>query len=167
MSVVSRILKFFTSTPVVLRNIALVVLTFITVILFLESAIRTLFGYSIVPTNEVGGAALVLIVFLSLAWLYQMGGHLTVSVVVDRIPNKPRRYLDLFLSFLSLFFVSFATYTWVTMMSATYESGRRFYLLHIVEWPFQLMAVIGWVALGLAVLNDIVKRLMQLLGKSR
>lgn len=165
MRLVRRIVKFFTLIPGIFYNMALLILISITVMLFVESVVRTLFKISIITMAEAGGIATLLVVSFGLAGVYEVGGHLRVGFAVDRMPEKPRRYLELFLSFLSLAFVSFAIYIWLGMMSTSFESGRRSFLLRVPQWPVQLAAVIGWAVLDLAVLIHIIRQVRQFLGK--
>ena len=160
-----RSVKFLTSIPRIGAILSVVCLIGVTALVFVESVVRTTVGVSVTHVFEVGGIGLLCLVFLGLGWLYQEGAHLRVGFAVDRLPAKPLRILNLFLHLLSLAFVVFAVKVWWDMTMATLESGRFYLLSQIPVWPVQMVGVVGWGIMGLAILESIVKQGREIMGK--
>ena len=164
MRILRKILKVCTSLPVIGRNISITCLVLITVILFVESSVRTCFNISIITVDEVCGFGMLLFIFLALAWIYQQRGHMRVGFLADRLPG--RHILELFLSVLSLVFVGYLGYLWWKLAFLIFQTGRYTQQMEIIEWPFHMAVVASWGLLAIAILERLVGQVRQIFGRS-
>jgi TRAP-type C4-dicarboxylate transport system permease small subunit len=162
---VDRGLRFVSWLALVCRNVAAACMVVLVALLLLESIVRKVAGVSIITVNEFGGMGMYLFVVLSMSWVYRMDGHIRAGFFVDRLPINIRRIWYLFLHICTFVFVCLLTYVWAHMFLSTFESGRYYLLTRIPEWPFHLIAVIGWAILGLVAVERFVSGLRQLFGK--
>jgi len=128
---------------------------------FLESVVRKLFGFSIIISNEVGQLTNVILIFACVGWIYQQKAHLRASFLIDRLPKRIRRFWDVFLAFLSVIIVAYIAYLWWGMTMQSLINGRALRMSHIIEWPFQMVGMVGWAFLILAMIHDIASQIKQ------
>lgn len=140
----------------VLRNISIASLIMVTVLLFLESVLRKIFGISIIIVNEIGGTGMLLFTMLGLGWVYQKGGHLRTGFLVDHFSVRARLVVEFSLCVLSLALICFSGYTWLQMTISTFGTGRVFMESRLIEWPIQAVATLGWLGLAIAVVAHLV-----------
>jgi len=153
--------KFIPSLQGMGREIAVLALAAGAAAVFLESVIRKLFGVSIIISNEVGGLTNVILIFACVGWIHQQKAHLRASFLIDRLPKRARRFWDVFLPVLSVIIVAYIAYLWWGMTIQSFVNGRALRMSHIIEWPFQMVGMVGWSLLILALIQDIASQIKQ------
>ena len=143
------------------RELALVALAAGVAIVFLESVVRKLLGFSIIISNEVGELTSVILIFGCVSWIYLEKAHLRASFLIDKLPKRTRQFWDVFLAFISLIIVAYIAYLWWGMTIQSKINGRALRMSHIIEWPFQMVGMAGWVSLMLVIIQDIVNQIRQ------
>jgi len=165
MKIIERLSASAQAVALISRNICLASMIIVIILLFTESVTRKILNTSIIVVDEVGGAGMLLFIMFGLSWLYQEGSHLRATFLVDRLSQRPRAILELFLAIFSLSFVCFAGYNWWRMLRMTYDCSRLLPMLRIREWPFQAATVVAWGLLAFVVLADIMTQAEALSGK--
>lgn len=110
----------------------------------LDVALRQVNNSGIRGVVDVNGVLIVPIIFLSLAYAQRMGRHVSMSVLVDRVPGWVAGALKRF-----GLLIGFATIAWMGIESVqSFESSfasneSSFSAIRLVLWPFRLSVVIG------------------------
>lgn len=142
----------------------IVCMLIVVVLLFLESIIRKTLGYSIAVSNEAAGIGMLLFVALGVGYMHQKGGHLRATFIVDRLPTQVSRILEFSLDILSLPLLFVFSYVWCDMTVRAYQLGSEFQMIEWPLWPFQAVALLGWVALIIAAVQRIVRGTRHIFG---
>ncbi|ATH78038.1 C4-dicarboxylate ABC transporter permease [Vreelandella venusta] len=129
----------------------------------LDVGLRYLFGKSFTGTMEfVSFYYMVAVVFLPLAYVELQREHISVDVVVGRLPPVVQLALYLFASALGLLYFGMLCYqsyldaVRATVRMETAMANFKFYL-----WPSRWALPIGFAAMCLAILANMTKALQQ------
>jgi len=142
---------YFYKTSLILSGGCLVVMT----LLILSQIVARSLGIVIPSSEDFAGWLLSATVFFGLAYTFNNGGHIRVSILLIRLPASVRRYFELFNLFVGLLICTYlAYYTLFTVYdSFSYEEVTDTYLavpLGLVQLPMAL----GSLFLMIAVLDN-------------
>lgn len=129
-------------------------------LLTLASSIGRAFGVVVPSANELAGYAMAAASFLALAPTLRAGGHIRVQVLLATVPEKPRRWLELWgigfalalMGYLAWWSVNLA---WQSHVFGDLSPG----LLPVPLWIPQGLMALGVVALVLGLLEALVDTL--------
>ena len=143
--------KYFYLTSAVLSGTSLVVMT---LLILLQIVAR--FMNTVIPSSEdFAGWLLSATIFFGLAYTFQNGGHIRVTMLLTRISAHKRRYLEFF-NLLSGLFISgyLAFYTAFTVYeSYDFDDVTDTYLV-VPLWMVQSPMAIGSLFLFIAMLDS-------------
>ncbi|MFC1970432.1 TRAP transporter small permease [Chloroflexota bacterium] len=137
--------------------IAKIVLIAITLIIITEVIGRT-FGKPMFVLEELGGIAFAMIIFTGMSTPFVERKHLRVAILMNLMPDKARQVLEFFLGILALIFCIYTTVLWGQMTYVSFKAGSALLMMEWVIWPTQLAALLGWIALDIAVIDFTIKQ---------
>ena len=123
-----------------------------------EVIARQVFHNPFLDAVTMGELAMVIIVFLGIAWVFREGGHVSVSLVMDRLPHKVRAWISIASLSIGLTVVGVVVYqTWDfayynLILDGHIEGGG----LSVPAFPFQVLITIGFGIFGLEMIRRIV-----------
>ena len=131
--------------------------------MFIEIIIRML-GHPVFILDEIAGAALVIVTFAGLGASFIRGRHLRIDIIITRLPYKWRLWVEFLLGILALGFCIFTTVLWWDMTYSSFTGGVELYIMKLPVWPIQVIALVGWIGLIIAVTAFIVNTANQIFG---
>ena len=113
---------------------------------------RSVFGLPIPGTVELSSYILAVFILLGLAYTHQVKGHVRVSFLISRIPEKAGLAVDMCTTLLSLFIIAVLAWQgWVLGIDEKTVSD----MLRIPQWPFRLLVSVAAFFLCLELLIDL------------
>jgi TRAP-type C4-dicarboxylate transport system permease small subunit len=113
---------------------------------------RTFFGLHIPGTVELSSYMLAVFILLGVAYTHQVKGHVRVSFLVSRIPEKAGLITDTITTLLSLFIIAILAWQgWVLGIEQKTVSD----MLRIPQLPFRLLVSVAAFFLCLELLLDL------------
>lgn len=142
-----------------LSGLCIVVIT----LLLLAQIVGRLCGFIVPSAEDFAGYALAASTFLGLAYTFREGGHIRVTLLIERFSPLPRKIQEgtiLVLSFCLLCYLSYAC-SYMVYESYIYDEVSYGYI-PVPLWIPQTTVAIGVIALNLAILDALI---MVLRGK--
>lgn len=139
-----------------LSGLCIVIIT----LLLLAQIIGRFFGFIVPSAEDFAGYALAASTFLGLAYTFREGGHIRVTLLIQRFSPVPRKIQEgtiLILSFGLLCFLSYAC-TFMVYESYIYDEVSYGYI-PVPLWIPQVPVALGVIALNLAVLDALLTAL--------
>ena len=147
---------YFYSVSLVLSGSCLVLMT----LLILSQILARTLGIVIPSSEDFAGWLLSATIFFGLAYTFNAGGHIRVTILLTRIKSLNRRFLELFnlsaavlISAYLMFYTSYTLYD-----SYIYEEVTDTYLV-MPLWVVQMPMAIGSLFLMLAVIDNFIDAL--------
>ncbi len=133
-------------------------------LLILSQIVARMLGVIIPSSEDFSGWLLSATIFFGLAYTFNTGGHIRLTILLGRLPEKLRRYSEIFALLIGLLIVGFlAYYTAFTVYeSYDFEDVTDTYL-PMPLWLVQLPMALGSATLFLAFLESFV---LLLIGKT-
>ena len=135
-----------------------VVLVIISLMVGVSVTARNLFGIGLFDAVTPGRMAVTLAVFLGIAWALRQGDHVTVDLVVNRLPYRWRHIVGAVA--MSIALVAMCLLIWQTAdyaLSALYMNEK---IVGDIEWPafpFQAVIPAGLTLFALEMLRQIIR----------
>jgi TRAP-type C4-dicarboxylate transport system permease small subunit len=147
----SALRKYFYLTSAVLSGASLVVMT----LLILAQIVARFLGQVIPSSEDFAGWLLSATIFFGLAYTFQEGGHIRVTMLLTRLSEKKRRYQEFLNLAIGLAISGYlAFYTLYTVYdSYDYEEVTDTYLV-VPLWMVQSPMALGSLFLFIAMLDS-------------
>lgn len=117
---------------------------------------RAVWSRPIPGSMELSSYMLAIFILLGVAYTHQVKGHVRVSMLVSRLPEKITLVLDVITILLSLFIIGIMAWQgWVVGMEERTVSD----MLRVPQFPFRLLVSVAGVFLCLELLIDLVDTL--------
>ena len=124
---------------------------------------RSLFRRPITGTYELSSYLLAVFILLGIAYTYQVGGHVRVTMFVSKLPDRIAVAVEIITTLLSLFIIAVLAWQgWVLGWEEKTVSEQ----LRIPELPFRLLVFLAAVFLWLELLIDLVDKTAHLMRRS-
>jgi TRAP-type C4-dicarboxylate transport system permease small subunit len=124
---------------------------------------RSYFRRPITGTYELSSYLLAVFILLGVAYTYQVGGHVRVTMFVSKLPDRIAIGVSIITTLLSLFIVAVLAWQgWVLGWEEKTVSEQ----LRIPELPFRLLVFLAAVSLWIELLIDLVIKTTQFLRGS-
>lgn len=94
-------------------------------------------------TVELTSMILVVVVFLAVAYSEDMGDHITIDLVYERLGRRWKMVLDVFADLFTVVVVALLSYQLYQFVTRNQRSGAETPVLDLPVWPFVLVASIG------------------------
>ena len=125
---------------------------------------RAIWSRPIPGMVELSSYMLAVFILLGVAYTYQVRGHVRVSMLVSRLPQKVGLILDVATTLLSLFIIAILAWQgWVVGIEERTVSD----MLRIPQLPFRLLVSLAGIALCLELLIDLVDTVRKLAGREQ
>ncbi|MBI4185937.1 MAG: TRAP transporter small permease [Chloroflexi bacterium] len=134
-------------------------LTFVMMILVLvEVVARYFFRHPFGLADEISAYMLVALIFIGTAYTWRAKGHITVDIVVSRLPAKVQKRLKLVTLIIATAFVPVLIKSYYSLWANSHKYGERsgHWLRVPLEWP-QLTMLIGVILLFIMMIIDLVR----------
>ncbi len=118
---------------------------------------RQVFDRPFLDTVLLGELSIVVLTYMGIAWVYRLGRHVSVQVVVDRFPWKTRLWIEvvgLSVSLIGLIVV--INETWFFAYASLQMGERLRGIFRVDAFPFHVLMPIGLSLLSLEVVRTIV-----------
>jgi TRAP-type C4-dicarboxylate transport system permease small subunit len=124
---------------------------------------RSYFRRPITGTYELSSYLLAVFILLGVAYTYQVGGHVRVTMFVSKLPNRIAIGVSIITTMLSLFIIAVLAWQgWVLGWEEKTESEQ----LRIPELPFRLLVFLAAVNMWIELLIDLVTKTARFLRGS-
>ncbi|MDO6562030.1 TRAP transporter small permease [Amphritea sp. 1_MG-2023] len=119
--------------------------------------VARLFGFIVPSAEDFSGYALAAATFFGLAYTFREGGHIRVTLVIQRWRKGGRYYQELLVLLLALALVSFMSFYAVHMVWESYifEEVSSGYV-SVPIWLPQVPVALGILMLNIAVVDDVI-----------
>ena len=114
---------------------------------------RSLWSRPIPGTLELSSYMLAILILLGVAYTHQMRGHVRVTMLTDRLPEKWRESLNIITTLLTLFIVVIVLWQGIVV---AFESGAVSDMLRIPELPFRLLVSVAALLMAFELIFDLV-----------
>lgn len=121
---------------------------------------RAVWSRPIPGSMELSSYMLAIFVLLGIAYTHQVGGHVRVTMLVSRIPEKAALVLQILTTLLSLFIIGVMAWQgWVVGMEERTVSD----MLRVPQFPFRMLVSAAGFFLCLELLLDLVGSIQKLI----
>lgn len=124
-----------------------------TMALVVGNVILRLFGSPVGGTYEWVGFLTALAIGLSLAYCAAQGGHVAITLFVDRLPPRVQAAIDSVTSLVVLFFLVLATWEIAAYATGMAASGEVAATTKVPVYPFVYVVAVGFLAFCLVMLG--------------
>ena len=157
-----RLLGFILSACAVVSGGTILVMC---VLIAVNVVARQAFNSPFLDTVLLGSLSIVVMTYVGLAWVYRLGEHVSVRILVDLLPWRMRLALKVVLLAASLVALGVAIYQTWGFAYAGLQFGERLRGMFSVEaFPFHVLMPIGLSLLGIEVLRSIILGIAALAG---
>jgi len=126
-------------------------------LIILAQIVGRFFGFIVPSAEDFSGYALAASTFFGLAYTFREGGHIRVTLVIQRLKHSTRHYQELFILILGLALVSYMTWYCSYMVWESYVFEEVSYgYIPIPLWIPQTPVALGMLGLNLAVLDQLI-----------
>ncbi len=126
-------------------------------VVILLQIVGRIFGFIIPSAEDVSGYALAASTFFGLAYTFHEGGHIRVTLVIQKWPAKARYVQELLVLLFGFGLACYMTYYCWHMVYESYIFEEVSYgYIPIPIWIPQVPVGLGMLALNLAILDDLV-----------
>lgn len=124
---------------------------------------RSVFNVQWMFVEEYTGYCMVLLTSFSFAYALRRGAHITVSAVVDNVPERMKKPLRVFSDLVGLVVVVYLTWHGIRWLMEGISGGARsWFPSRTLLWPVYALIPIGLGALALEFLNQLVSSVKSL-----
>lgn len=143
--------------------IGIFVLSLMMLLTVADIVLRYFFNKPITGTLEITEYAMVVVVFLGVAWCGVKGGHINVDFMISRFSPRLRLFFDTATCLLSIPLLVLMTWQTFEQVSYTKEIHKASTMLEIPEYPFYLITSIGCALLTLVLINHLIRFLNKII----
>jgi TRAP-type C4-dicarboxylate transport system permease small subunit len=124
---------------------------------------RSFFRWPITGAYELSSYLLAVFILLGIAYTYQVGGHVRVTMFVSKLPDRVALLVSIITTLLSIFIIAVLAWQgWVLGWEEKTVSEQ----LRIPELPFRLLVFLAAIILLMELLIDIVSKTAHLMRRS-
>jgi len=126
-------------------------------LIILAQIVGRMLGFIVPSAEDFSGYCLAAATFLGLAYTFRTGGHIRVTLLINRVPPRFAVWFEGSILLLALGLTSFMSYYSINLIWESYIFEDVSYgYIPIPLWIPQVPLGVGCVALNLAVLDDFV-----------
>ena len=143
----------------VLNNIGVVVMFLVSIFIVVDVLMRALFDSPITGGYELVQFAMVIVVFLPLAFTQHVKGNVCVDMITDMLPGRVQAILAVFIDAVCAVFWGAITYSGILQTIAQHSKNVVSATLRIPVYPIVIILTIGAAFYTIVSLVDILKDL--------
>jgi TRAP-type C4-dicarboxylate transport system permease small subunit len=125
---------------------------------------RYMVGMPFYWSNEVSTFLMVAMAYTGLAIVFVKGGHVRVTLIFDRLPQRIRNVLWIIIASLAMFYIGILTYAVARLARVSFEVGRVTPTAELPYYPWQVLVVLGLIVFALVLLIFTINRLLIAFG---
>jgi len=126
-------------------------------LIILAQIVGRMLGFIVPSAEDFSGYCLAAATFLGLAYTFRTGGHIRVTLLIHRLPEKAARVAEALVLLLALGLTSFMSFYSIHLIWESYVFNDVSYgYIPIPLWIPQIPLGVGCVALNIAVLDDFI-----------
>lgn len=144
-----KVTTFVTKVLIVFATTALTIMMFLTAS---DVACRYFFNSPISGTMEVSEFLMAIIVPFSIAYCALQKSHVAVDLIVDHLPNKARKLLNIIIILITIFFIILMSWQNYLYIFETYSSQLTSAVLLIPAYPFVVPTALGFLVYAIILL---------------
>ena len=137
-----------------IHSVGLAVLVAMMLLTFFDVALRYVFNRPIGGSFDLTEVMMAVVVSLGLAYCAVVKGHVTVDLVVSRIPQQSRAIINVITGLLSLSLLVLIAWQGFTYIKVIYIKGLTTPALPIPVYPFVAVVAVGLAVFCLVLLTD-------------
>lgn len=154
-----RAIRRFNKWTHYVSGVALLTILFLTVA---DITGRSALGSPVSGTVEVTSMLLVVVVFLAVARSEDMGDHITIDLIYERVGEGAKKFLDIFSDVLTVVIVGLISYQLYQFSLRNQASGAE---TPVLDWPLWPFVLVGSVGAALYALSTIMRIVLRALGE--
>ena len=120
---------------------------------------RSAFNRPVAGTVELTSLALVVVVYVALAHSEDMGDHITIDLIYERVGRRAKLFLDIFSDLLTIVIVALISFQLYHFGLRNLASGAETPVRDWPFWPFVFVASLGAALYALSTVVRVVLRL--------
>ena len=151
----------------VLNDVSLVVLAGVMFLVVADVLMRRLFNAPIFGSHDIRAVGFALVVFLPMGWCALMDGHVDLTVVVNRLPIKPRLYIEACMMLLTTGILGITCWQLMKQGIRLQTMSGETPVLGIPLYPFVYLATLGMVMMTLVFFIKFVLALSHIIDQGR
>ena len=118
---------------------------------------RQVFDRPFLDTVLLGELSVVVLTYMGLAWVYRLGRHVSVRILVDRFSWKIRLWIEVVALSVSLVGLAVAIYeTWMFAYASLVIGERLRGIFRVDAFPFHVLMPVGLSLLSLEIVRTII-----------
>jgi len=155
----SRLLKFLDGLCIAGAGFAALCCLALAVMLIIEVIATSFFSYSQPWAVEYSGYLLAPTLFAGAGWTLSRGGHIRVAVIIDALPERAERFLDLVMSVFALGVTLYVCWAVSENAVRSFERGSfSTYPTATPIWLPQTVLAAGWWLLTVGLVTRVIRR---------
>jgi TRAP-type C4-dicarboxylate transport system permease small subunit len=134
----------------------------IVLLILVEIFLRTFFKTSTLIADEYSAYFFVVVVMLGIPYTLRENGHIRISLVTSRLPEKIRKFFEILAILIALFLCIFICYHAILMVYDAYSLEMT--ADSIAETPIyipQLVIPIGFILFALQFISELLKKVLK------
>ena len=142
----------------VLNGISASVAIFMMVLVVLDVLIRTFYGRGISGSVQMVELGMLAVVFFSIASTQKLGEHVSVELVVNKLPTKYKNIVNLIMLLIyTIFSICLTYYTFQRANESFVQNEVMWMGVDVIpQWPFRYIIPIGLILLVLRLVDELV-----------
>ncbi|MFZ5650932.1 MAG: TRAP transporter small permease subunit [Bacillota bacterium] len=136
-----------------------------TMLLVVGNVILRLFGYPLGGTYEWVGFLTAVAVGLSLAYCAALGGHVAVTLFVEKLPTKAQAAIDVLTASIVLLFLAMTSWELAAYGTSVAASGEVASTTKVPIYPFIYLIALGFLVFGLVLLSVVIESIRKVARK--
>lgn len=123
---------------------------------------RNVLNNPVSGTVEVTSMLLVVVVFLAVARSEDMGDHITIDLIYERVGERAKKLLDIFSDALTVVIVGLISYQLYQFSLRNQASGAE---TPVLDWPLWPFVLVGSAGAALYALSTIMRMVLRAIGE--
>ena len=148
-----------------LNNIGMVFLTLLMFVITVDVLLRFSINQPIRGANELAEFTMFVVVFLAMAYAQHLKANISIDLLYAKFPRIVQAITDIFIYLLCLGICSLILWQAFVYQKYLWELNKVSLILKAPVAPFQLVMVIGFFALCLVFLLDLIHSLRKVVNK--
>lgn len=151
----------------VLNDVSMVILAGVMFLVVADVLMRRLFNSPILGSHDVRAVGFALVVFLPMGWCTLKDRHVELTVVVSRLPQKPRQYIEVCVILLTTAILGVTSWQLMKQGIRLQTMNGETPVVGIPYYPFVYLATLGMVMMTLVFFIKFLSALSNLMEQGR
>lgn len=124
---------------------------------------RTVFNHPVAGTVEITQMALVIVVFLAIAHSEDMGDHITIDLIYERVGKRFKKVLDVFADLITFAVMALMSLQLFKFGLRNMDSGAE---TPVLQWPLGPFVMVAAFGAALYTISTVMRLVLRLMGES-